>query len=546
VAAGLAGVKLWLVAAQPLGAIGVMPHDDTLFLDRAEHLLAGRWLGPYDQYVLAKGPGFPLWLAASHALGVPLRVGQHLGYLLAAALLVGALRPVVPGRWAPVALFAWLAFNPLTFSGDDTRVLRHDVATIWAVVSMAGVAGAWLRPRLSAWRVAVWCGVAGLGLGMSWITREEAVWLMPGALFVAGAIVWRKVRSRRWAGVRTALGAVALPLTIGWAGPVGWVCAQNAAHYGWWGTVEFRSREMKAAYGALLRVEPEQWQRFVPVPRETRQRIYAVSPAFASLRDHFEGSGGEGWARLGEGVTGRPASDLEIHGAGFVWALRDAVVWSGHGGSAREALDFYAQLAAEVNGAVEAGLLRGGARRTGFLPPWQPEYTRDLPGNYVRALDRLWRSQGWRSEPRRSEGEPDRLAWVSGLTRERVAPPAGTAWERTASERGRRAALEVLSRPYRVGLRWLWAVGVLAFFAAVVVGWRRRRLPVSLVLAAAMGGSCLALCGIVALVDTTTFSALTLSYLAPAYPLALVFPWLAVRAAGEVIRSTGRPEEGAG
>lgn len=544
----VAAAKLVLVSVQPLGAIGYMPHDDTLFLDRAEQLLAGRWLGPYDQFVLAKGPGFPLWIAASHGLGVPLRVGQHLGYLAAVALLVWALRPAVPGRWWPVALFAWLAFNPIGFSGDDTRVLRHDVATVWSVVAFAALTAVWLRPAWPGGRAAAWCMAGGLAFGMGWLTREDAWWMVPGVALLAGAMAVRAGWTRRWVGVRWATFAVVLPLLAGWAVPVAVVSALNAHHYGWWGTVEFRSREMRAAYGALLRVEPEEWMRFVPVRRETRERIYAASPAFASLRDYFEGPTGEAWARLGEGVTGRPAHEREIHGAAFMWALRDAVERAGHGGSAAEALAFYARLAAEVNGAVEAGVLAGGPPRSGFVPPWRREYTRALPGHYWRALDTLWRLPGWQWRPRRSEGEPERLAWVSAITRERVAPPVGVEWVPTAWDRARLRALDALSRPYRAGLRWLWALGVAGCGAAVVGAWRRRAWPAvlePLVPAAAAGGGVLALCAVLALVDATSFHALTLSYLAPGYPLALAFPVLAGRAAWVTWRPGQQRQEGA-
>src|SRR4051812_22443952 len=71
-AIALTAVKLWLTAAQTIYAIGPAFHDDRLFVELAARVLQGEWLGPYNQFTLAKGPLFPLFIAAMFKLGVPL------------------------------------------------------------------------------------------------------------------------------------------------------------------------------------------------------------------------------------------------------------------------------------------------------------------------------------------------------------------------------------------------------------------------------------------------------------------------------------------
>src|SRR6187551_309183 len=68
----LTALKLWLVAGQRIYAIGPSFHDDLLFVRLAEFISDGRWLGPYDQYTLAKGPMYSFFIAAAFKLGVPL------------------------------------------------------------------------------------------------------------------------------------------------------------------------------------------------------------------------------------------------------------------------------------------------------------------------------------------------------------------------------------------------------------------------------------------------------------------------------------------
>src|SRR6478735_3695936 len=100
-AIALTAVKLWLTAAQTIYAIGPAFHDDRLFVELAARVLQGEWLGPYNQFTLAKGPLFPLFIAAMFKLGVPLLLAQQALYAAASATLTRTLRPWInPGAWS--------------------------------------------------------------------------------------------------------------------------------------------------------------------------------------------------------------------------------------------------------------------------------------------------------------------------------------------------------------------------------------------------------------------------------------------------------------
>ena len=54
----LAALKLWLVHGEDVVAVhGNL--DQLRYAQMADHLFAGRWLGPYDQLTLVRSPGFP-------------------------------------------------------------------------------------------------------------------------------------------------------------------------------------------------------------------------------------------------------------------------------------------------------------------------------------------------------------------------------------------------------------------------------------------------------------------------------------------------------
>src|SRR5262245_24907998 len=75
-ALALALLKLWFVAAQPLTAVAGAWHDDRLFVWLAERIVHGEWLGDYSNLTLAKGCGYPLFIAGAFRLGIPLPMAE--------------------------------------------------------------------------------------------------------------------------------------------------------------------------------------------------------------------------------------------------------------------------------------------------------------------------------------------------------------------------------------------------------------------------------------------------------------------------------------
>src|SRR6266571_7307185 len=130
-------LKFWLVAAQPVVAHANASFDDRLFLALAEQLLKGNWLGPYSQFTLMKGPMYPLFIAGTFVLGLPLPLAQHLLYLLGCALLVLALRPCFRAEWEALALFILLWWQPMSYVELD--VLRQNLYTPLALLLLAGL-----------------------------------------------------------------------------------------------------------------------------------------------------------------------------------------------------------------------------------------------------------------------------------------------------------------------------------------------------------------------------------------------------------------------
>jgi hypothetical protein len=278
---------------------------------------------------------------------------------------VVALRPVVTKPSARIFLFTVLLFDPVGFPIDSmSRVIREGIYPALTGLCIALALGMMVRFAGRMLWLFIWSASLGVNWALFWITREEGVWLLPsaGILLGTGLVLICVRRPPKW-GWR--LAAFVLPGVI-WAAGVGAVAGMNDAYYHVFLTVEMRDPAFVAAYGALTRIKAVAPIRLVPVTKETRERIYAVSPAFAELRPFLDGEWGNEWEKITVGLY--PRLKGEISGGYFMWALRGSVSRAGHGKSAVDAHEFYERLAEEVNAAADERRLVAYPRRDSLAP----------------------------------------------------------------------------------------------------------------------------------------------------------------------------------
>lgn len=525
VAGALVVLKLALLRAQTIYAIGDAVHDDQLFLKLARSIADGQWLGAYDQLTLAKGAVYPVFVAANHYLGLPLRLTEQLLYVGACALVVRALFPVLRAGWSRLLVFTVLLWNPLTFEGEHmTRILRQHLTVPLALTIAATLTALVLRREKSFRARLPWALTAGLAFGLFWNTREEGAWIIPMTALLGLAAALPLLTGSAAARLAT----VGLALV---AGLVGWIptlaiSTLNERHYGWYGTNEFHSAEFQAAYGALARVQVGPVRPRIVVSREAREAIYAVSPAFTELRPHLEGEIGFRWAN-GEDFR---REERQIGSGWFMWALRDAVAAAGHARSAAEAIAFYARLADEVNRACDSGKLPALARRDGYFPRWQPDYTtavwRGAP-QYIAAMLDFSRFE---PNPPYSVGTDDEVRLFRDLTHDRISPsPKATFIELPASRELDGTKLRVLRETGRTLGPWLAAFLALAHVAAfvrLIQFVRERRMTATAWLALAAWCGAAGELAVNILVHSTSMPNFYPAAYAPAFPLLILFALL--------------------
>lgn len=525
----LVAIKIWLVQGQALAAYFGAGHDDHLFIRLGNSILDGLWLGSYNEVTLIKGPMYPIWIAVSFIIGIPLLLGQQLFYIGACIIWIYILKKNVSSYAFLISAFIVLVFNPGTYDISQARVLRGGIytsLTLWVIVFLFAIYNYRTESlrRLSALAICL-----GLGMSAFWLTREEGIWLLPSIALIIIFIVydlWLMDSNDLW---KRILAICLIPMGILSVSILS-VSTINYYKYGVFCTVEMKSEPFKSAYGALSRVSPHRHLPYVPVPKDTRLEIYDVSPSFAKLKPFLEGEIGKGWASNSVYLTGFAPDEREIAGGWFMWALRDAAARAGFHTSGKEAMRYYSQIAEEVNAACKSGAVQCGPKRASLVPPLRMEYATTLLQRFPETLFATASFQRILVFPQNSMFFPQKLqrrpfAEFEDLTLETVAPQLGGPIylpNQHNINSIKMNFLQSLSDLYKVIMTIFVVVLILSYFYCLFYRAINKKISFFLVLNTALVIAVIFRLLILMLIDTTSFPAVNSQYLAPIYPLILI------------------------
>ena len=368
----LIAVKIILVRDQPLIAYTNASADDALFMNHAQSILGGNWLGAYDQYTLVKGPFLSIWIVFTFLLGIPFLLSLQLLYAFSCLVVVAALAPIIRRARYSLLLFAILLYNPITFdTAASTRVMRDALYASLCLLAIACAVALYLRRNEPDIRKLPWALGLGFAFSASALTREETVWLVP-SLSLALIFTWIGFREHTFRSRLLQLKVWAV-LPLIYILSMGAVSLLNYRYYSLFGVTEMSAPQFLAAYSAIQRVVPKHFEPMVPVSKETRKLLYQASPAFAELESYLDPPAGNGWVNVDTAKQLLPLAPGEIIGGWFLWAFRDAVSGAGlyaNGFPAR----YYQTLAEEINAACDSGKLDCVNKPVSLSPVWHNVY----------------------------------------------------------------------------------------------------------------------------------------------------------------------------
>ena len=363
-------VRLWLVESQLDLIATYTPADDYLFVRLAKHILSGEWLGPYDHYTLVKGPVYPLFIAFTHHVGLPLLFAQQLLYSAFCVLAVVIFRPLFRTQWPLVIIFFFLLFNPLMYVYPaNSRAFRLGLSMplVFCVFSLFG--SLLLRSRSSISKLLTWSTLLGFCFGLLWYTREEGIWMLPslGLFIIYFLIINNGLTCKEFFKRATCIlwiGAIFIGFKFTFT-------TLNQKYYGAPVIVELKSPQFQAALGGLMNIDGLGSKRFVPVSSQSQAAAFEVSPTFNHLKPYFDE------------ISTKQKKMLT---AFYIWTLRDMVAKSGNAGSLPEALDFYAKIGKDIHKGCDQGELTCLDRKPSIRPVWRDGYFALVPETFWEIL----------------------------------------------------------------------------------------------------------------------------------------------------------------
>lgn len=366
--------------------------DEFWFVNAADSLRQGKWLGTYDQYTLIKGSFGPMVLTMSHKAGLTFLHALTLLHIGACAFFTFVASRFCRNRFVVIATFAFLLFNPLSFSCDTFQRVYRNGMSVWQVpLVLGGLCMVFLRSGDGIRRLLPWGAFSGGVLWMLLNTREDGAWMAP-FLLVCVALscirAWRAGGDRRARFIRTATCLVALAIVL--VGNAA-LCAANWHVYG----LPMRNDRDSGNYARAMRdlylikpdpadearlSTPEHAGHYHNVTYSTLCQAYAASPTLRSARREIDDKL-TGWGR-GLGEHGR---DLYVDH--ILFALRDGLRDAGHYRSLPETEAFFGDVHRELSEAFADGrLVRRGVSFTAMAAPFRWRHVPRVMREWARAL----------------------------------------------------------------------------------------------------------------------------------------------------------------
>jgi hypothetical protein len=351
-------------------------HDDALYWENAQQIIQGRWLGTYSNMTLAKGAGFPLFLAINAVLGIPVTLLIALFYLFACGLLAKTLLALNINKYFVLSIFMIILFHPALFL---IRIVRDDIYPALSLVIISGVIRLVFAPQQFDNKLRSVIPYS-LAFSLFWITREEGIWIIPGIIFL---LIFKVLQLKKQNlpikaifcrfSFFTAIAIVFVSL----------VALVNYYNYGKFEVVDFKGEAYSHALKSLNSVDVGPELPYLPVSFAKRQVIYKISPSFEQLKDYFEEKG-KGWAIHGCKFADWTCGDYA--GGWFVWALRDGVASKGFYDTPVHAAEFYANITTEIHVACDEGLIKCKTNPFPLMPNISTNQMKELPEKIVSAF----------------------------------------------------------------------------------------------------------------------------------------------------------------
>lgn len=380
-------VKQLLVSNIPITAYPNQGYDDNMMVEMARNLRAGNWLGEYSSNIMIKGVMFPLILATINYFGFSYINTMNLIYSISCIYFIYVIKDLFKTKKSLFFIFLVLLFNPVSYAWWTLqRVYRNGITLAQALFVIGSVFAMYQRRNERNLKILPFSIIGGLSLSSLWLTREDAIWILPFVFAVIGISIVLIIlnfinKSKKEKIDKKFLFKSFIPKIILMILPIIILNAclhlNRAINYFMYGVYEYN--ELSDGYfGKVIHiiysVKDDENIRFVSVSRDKMNKLYEVSSSLNSIKPELEKSL-DAWS-----YNDRTPGDGEVEDGWFFWAVKDAADAAGVNTSAKNSNDFYKNVYEEIEKGIEDGKLE--TRMTmpsNLMSPWRNNYFTELP-----------------------------------------------------------------------------------------------------------------------------------------------------------------------
>jgi hypothetical protein len=340
----------------------IFGYDDDVYVRMAYGFVHGHWssgwrsLGPS---ALTRGPGWPIFLAASHVLPWTPPLSVFLLYLVGVALIGLSWYLLRGSRAQAFVVLAFLTLNPVFFTVQNQQIERDTFICAVSTISIGLflVIGQRITNDLGIAQLCLLTAMAvvvGTSVGIVDITKESWVWLMFGLAALGLPFVTQLVRHRGWRSVSARVGLILVAFFTGFFAIVQSCKAMNNRTYHVALVEDWSTGAFARAWKLWASVEAGNVRPFVTITFTMRAAVYDVSPTAAKLAPYLESRN-----EYFKGLECQSAVHIcNESGNWFPWDLLSAATVAGRLHSVSDIQAFFSKIADDIAKACSDGKLR--------------------------------------------------------------------------------------------------------------------------------------------------------------------------------------------
>lgn len=378
-------INLPIDARDPMGA------DEYLMMYQAEQLTSGNYLGPYNYLTLAKGIGFPLFLAISYKIGIPLLSFYSIFYTIACLIALFPIRRIIKNRPLQLIAFLLLLFCPASMDNNVQLIYRNMLIIPQSMLLISSVMMMFYHINDNdKKKLILWSLSASFTWVFMWHTREDTIWSIPLLITSFIILLFQILKNRQTnffsKPILSKLLIALLPFIFLFSS-IHIISLTNYIHYGIYTTNQLNNSNYTKAVMLIMKVKPTQEIEHVEITHDTLLRLYEISPSLATLKDTIEYD-----YEHNSGLVAAYENNGEVNEDLITWVLTGAANAKGYYQEAQTAENFWHDVYEEINSAINQGKLetRVILPSRSLIPyPNQPDSFNKLLGSiidlYIRA-----------------------------------------------------------------------------------------------------------------------------------------------------------------